>query len=119
MWRYRVCVVGGACGHRMLVVYQHLKDKFEAEGYGFHLSHHSVWDNYSTPPLADLILQLLPAYTEAEAGCPVVNIRPLLADWDHGPTMAKVIAQAQALLARPSRMGSALGLEQKAAGHCH
>jgi hypothetical protein len=119
MWGYRVCMVGGACGHRMMVVYERLKEKFETAGYPCQLTHHSIWENYSAPPPADLILQLLPAYTEAEAGCPVVNIRPLLADFDHEPTLARIAAQIEAMLARPSRMASALGLDRAAAAHCH
>jgi hypothetical protein len=90
------------CGHRMMVVVEHLTELFQQAGYPCRVTHHSIWENYSAPPPADLILQLLPAYTEAEAGCPVINIRPLLADLDHPTTMARVTKQVEALMARQS-----------------
>jgi hypothetical protein len=84
----------------MMIVAEHLAQLMEDGGYPCRISHHSVWENYSTPPMADLILELLPAYTEAEAGCPVINIRPLLTDLNHPQTIARVLEQVSALVAR-------------------
>jgi hypothetical protein len=40
-------------------------------------------------------LQLLPAFTEAETGCPVINIKPLLLDLDHALTIEKILKQVR------------------------
>ena len=100
MKTYKICVIGGSCGHRMMMVAERLTELMQAGGYPCRVSHHSIWENYSTPPLSDLILQLLPAYTQAEAGCPVVNIRPMLVDLDHPETIARIMTQANALVSK-------------------
>jgi hypothetical protein len=56
------------------------------------------------PPLSNLVLQLLPAFTEAETGCPIINIRPFLIDLDHPQTIEKIFTQLKldfALIAQP------------------
>jgi len=93
---YHVCVIGGWCGNRMLMVAERFTQLFQQSGLACKVSHHSVWDNYSAPPAANLILQLLPAFTESEAGCPVINIKPLLADLDHAETLERVLQQVRA-----------------------
>jgi hypothetical protein len=90
---YKICVVGGWCGNQMLIIADHLASLLEKAGFAVRLTHHSVWENYSAPPPANLILQLLPAFSEKDTGCPVVNIKPLLADYNHLPTIQKVLAQ--------------------------
>lgn len=97
---YRICVIGGSCGHRMMMVAEHLAELMQARGYPCRFSTHSVWENYSTPPRSDLILQLLPAFTQIEAGCPVINIRPMLIDLDHPETLARITAQLSALISK-------------------
>jgi hypothetical protein len=88
---YSICVVGGWCGNRMVIVAEHLQQLITNAGYPCKVTHHSVWENYSTPPRADLVLQLLPAYTEAETGCPIIPIRPLLLDLNDPKTIARVM----------------------------
>jgi hypothetical protein len=92
MSMYTVCVVGGWCGNRMVMVAEHLQELFEQAGFPCKVNHFSVWENMSSAPRGDLILQLLPAYTEKETGCPVINIKPLLLDLDHAPTIEKILA---------------------------
>ncbi len=99
MANYRVCVIGGWCGNRLYMVAEHLSDLLAETGYPCQVKTHSVWENYSQPPVSNLILQLLPAFTEAETGCPVINIKPLLLDLNHPPTIEKIFAQVQADLA--------------------
>jgi hypothetical protein len=96
MAKYRVVVVGGWCGNRMVMVAEHLTDLLAAAGYAAHVTTHSVWESYSRPPAANLLLQLLPAFTEAEAGCPVLTIKPLLVDLDHPATIEKILKQVRA-----------------------
>ena len=92
---YRISVIGGWCGNRLYMVAEHLAERLEKAGYNCQVKGHSVWDNYSHPPLSNLILQLLPAFTAAETGCPVINIKPLLLDLDHPETIEKIFAQVQ------------------------
>jgi len=94
--RYRVCVVGGWCGNRMIMVADHLRERLSQAGYACTVTTHSVWENYSSPPEGDLILHLVPAYSQAETKSPLINIRPLLADLDHPATMQKILDQVQA-----------------------
>jgi hypothetical protein len=96
MSSYKVCVIGGWCGNRMVMVAEHLEELFDKAGYPCRVTTHSVWENYSCPPTANLVLQLLPAFTETEAGCPVITIKPLLVDLDHPATIEKVLEQVRA-----------------------
>ena len=109
MKTYKVCVVGGSCGHRMLLVADHLADLLKAGGYPCRVTHHSIWENYSTPPQADLVLQLLPAYTPDESACPVLNIRPLLIDQDQPETIARILEQVNALISKDEPTFSTAG----------
>ena len=79
----------------MVMVADHISELLSMAGYPCQVKHHSVWDNFSQPPHSNLILQLLPAFTEAEIGCPVINIKPLLLDLDHPQTIEKVLKQVQ------------------------
>jgi hypothetical protein len=72
----------------------------EAAGYPCRMATYSVWENYSRPPAADLLLQLLPAFTEAEAGCPVMTIKPMIVDLEHAATLDRIFKQVQALYPR-------------------
>ncbi len=96
MSKFRVSVIGGWCGNRMIMVAEHLASMLNNYGYSCKVTHHSVWENYSQPPSADLVLQLLPAYTEAETQCPVINIKPLLVDLDHPLTIDNILNHMQA-----------------------
>ena len=80
----------------MVMVAEHLADLLSTAGMPSRVSAHSVWDNYTHPPSADLILQLLPAFTEAETGCPVLTIKPMIVDLDHQETIEKILKQVRA-----------------------
>lgn len=92
---YKICVVGGWCGNRMVVVKDNIQSLLSDAGFPVKVTSHSVWENYSTPPEADLILQLLPAYKESETGCPIINVKPYLLDPDDPVTTSKIIAHVQ------------------------
>ncbi|MBM3123952.1 MAG: hypothetical protein FJZ87_02640 [Chloroflexi bacterium] len=96
MTTYKVCVIGGWCGNRMVMVADHLARKLAEAGYPCSIRTFNAWENYTQPPAADLILQLLPAFTQAETGCLVLNVRPLLADIDDSKTIAKILEQVRA-----------------------
>lgn len=95
MASYKVCVVGGHCGVRMMVVAEHIGELLQKAGYACQVTHQSLWDHPTPPYSANLILELLPAYTEAEAGCPVINIKPLLGDLDHPQTIEKIFERVR------------------------
>ena len=91
MARYHIRVIGGWCGNRIVMVADYLTELFEKKGYDCRVTHQSIWETYSLPPSVDLILQLMPAFTEAQAGCPVINIKPLTLDLDHSPTINRIL----------------------------
>src|SRR6266511_483054 len=78
MKTYKICVVGGHCSNRYMIVAEQLSKLFEDRNIQCHVFTHGVAGEYSFPPRAHLILQLLPAFNESEAGCPVINIKPLI-----------------------------------------
>ena len=93
---YKVCVVGGHCSNRYMIIAEQLTKLFENTGIYCQVFTHGVAGEYSFPPRSNLILQLLPAFTEAEAGCPVINIKPLIGDPNHPATIEKILKQVQA-----------------------
>jgi hypothetical protein len=80
----------------MVMVAEYLAEWLTQGGYDCRVVQHSVWNNVSAPPPTQLVLQLLPAYTEAEAGCPVINIRPLLRDLSDPATLERIRQHLQA-----------------------
>ena len=96
MAKYKVCVVGGHCSNRIMIVAEQLTELFEKKGIDCQVFTHGVAGEYSYPPRSNLILQLLPAFTEEEAGCPVINIKPLIGDPAHPATIEKILQQVQA-----------------------
>lgn len=96
MSRYKICVVGGHCSNRMMIVAEQLSTMFEDVGIDCQITTHGADGGYSFPPRSNLILQLLPAVTEADAGCPVINIKPLIGDPNHPATIEKILQQVRA-----------------------
>jgi hypothetical protein len=96
MSTYKVCVVGGHCSNRIMIVAEQLTQLFEERGINCQVFTHGVQGEYSFPPRSNLILQLLPAFTEEEAGCPVINIKPLIGDPQHPATIEKILRYVQA-----------------------
>jgi len=92
MKQFHVRVIGGSCGNKMILVADHLQEFLAKEGYPCKVTSQSVWESFSMPPAVDLILQLLPAYTQEEADCPVLYVKPLLADLNHPETLGKILS---------------------------
>jgi hypothetical protein len=74
----------------MIIIADHLSELFLQKGYDCRVTSISVWECFSFPPSADLLLQLLPAYKEEEVECPTINIRPFLQDIDDPLTLQKI-----------------------------
>ncbi len=92
MSNFRVSVLGGSCGNRMVIIADHLHELFQERGYACQVTSISVWECFSFPPMADLLLQLLPAFKDEEVECPTINIRPLLQDMNDKETLGKIYA---------------------------
>ncbi len=111
---YKVCVVGGWCGNRMVTVAEHLDEVLAEAGFPCKVFHHSVWNSFAEPPASHVVLQLLPAFTEAEANCPVINIKPLLLDLDHPQTIRKILDHIQNTYPAVTGRGSVPALSRPA-----
>jgi len=85
----------------MLIVADHLGELFIQAGYDCKVTTQNIWESYALPPSVDLIVQLLPAFSQAEASCPVINIKPLLVDLNHAPTIQKVLKALDELSIAP------------------
>ena len=96
MAKFKVCVVGGHCSNRVMIVAEQLTEFFEKMGIDCQVFTHLAAGEYGFPPRSNLILQLLPAFTEQETGCPVINIKPLIGDPAHPATMEKILKHVQA-----------------------
>jgi len=92
---FKICVVGGFCSNRIMIVAEQLTQFFEERGINCQVITHGVAGEGSFPPRSNLILQLLPAFTEEEAGVPVINIKPLIGDPAHPATIEKILKQVQ------------------------
>ena len=99
MSSFKVCVVGGYCSNRIMIVAEQLTEFFEKQGIDCQVITHGCAGEGSFPPRSNLILQLLPAFTEEEAGVPVINIKPLIGDPAHPATIEKILKQVQAYYA--------------------
>lgn len=88
MKTYRICVAGGRCGARMMVSGLHLQGLLRTAGYDREVTLQSHRDHH-----ANLILEFLPAFTEVEVGCSVINTKPLLGDLNQLQVIDKVLKQ--------------------------
>ena len=96
MKRFHVRVIGGNCGSKMIVVADHIQEVLARSGYDCKVTTQSIWETMSMPPAVDLILQLLPAFSEDEGECPILYIKPLLADLDDPETMGMIFKTIEA-----------------------
>jgi hypothetical protein len=96
---FKVCVVGGHCSNRIMIVAEQLTQFFEQQGIDCQVITHGVAYQGSFAPRSNLILQLLPAFTEEEVGVPVINIKPLIGDPAHPATIEKILKYVQAYYA--------------------
>jgi hypothetical protein len=93
---FHVRVIGGNCGHKMVVVADHIREVLARTGYECKVSTQSIWETMSMPPAVDIILQLLPAFSEDEGECPILYVKPLLADLDDQETWDNILATIKA-----------------------
>ena len=97
MKRFHVRVIGGNCGHKMIVVADHIQEVLARSGFECKVSTQSIWETMSMPPAVDLILQLLPAFSQDEGECPILYIKPLLADLDDPETWEVIFTTIKTL----------------------
>ncbi|HOJ01743.1 MAG TPA: hypothetical protein PLL88_09000 [Anaerolineaceae bacterium] len=92
MSSFHVCVLGGSCGNRMVIIADHLTELFRQKGYNCTVTSKSVWECFTFPPAADLLLQLLPAFSDEEMEYPSINIRPLLQNINDPGTLERIFS---------------------------
>lgn len=97
MKKFRIRIVGGWCGNRMVMIRDHLAQLLLDRGYQVKIDQQSIWENSAPPQYVDLVLQLFSAFSEDELPCPNVNIRPFAQDIDHRETMANILNALEAL----------------------
>ena len=91
MAKYHIRIIGGWCGNRMVMVQNYLSELLSDCGYQVKVTHQSVWETYTLPPSANLLLQLLPAFKPEDTPCPIVNIKPFIRDLDDIKTLEAII----------------------------
>ena len=91
MGKFHIRLVGGWCGNRMVMVRDNLTQLLEEKGYEVKIDQQSIWENYAPPQYADLILQLIPAFSPEELKTPSLLVRPFLKDLNHGETLEQVL----------------------------
>jgi hypothetical protein len=92
MPKYHIRIVGGSCGSALVMITNYLGELIvERLGYDCRVTHQNIWESFGPPPEADLILQTMPAYSQSDTDIPIINIRPLITELDHGPTIEKIL----------------------------
>jgi hypothetical protein len=99
MSTFKVCVVGGHCSNRVMIVAEQLTEFFEKKGIDCQVFTHLAASEYGFPPRSNLILQLLPPSQRRIPACPVINIKPLIGDPAHPATIEKILKHVQAYYA--------------------
>jgi len=90
MKKFHIRIIGGWCGNRMVMVRDHLATLLEESGYTTKIDQQSIWENYAPPDRADMVLQLIPAFSIEELNCPSINIRPFSKDIHHQETLEAI-----------------------------
>ena len=91
MDKFHIRLIGGWCGNRMVMVRDHLSEILTERGYKVKIDQQSIWENYAPPQHVDLVLQLMPAFSEDELEPPSLSVRPFLKDLDHPETINCVL----------------------------
>ncbi len=97
MGGFHIRIVGGWCGNRMVIVRDHLIELLNARGYHARVDHQSIWESRAVCPTANLILQLMPAFSEDEVHCPLLNIRMLLKDLNDPETITQILQTLESI----------------------
>jgi len=79
----------------MVIIAEHLDELIQQRAYDCRVTSISVWECFSFPPSADLLLQLLPAYKAEEVDCPTINIRKLIQDIDDEETLELIFEEIE------------------------
>lgn len=90
MGKFHIRLVGGWCGNRMVMVRDQLENLLTEKGYQVKIDQQSVWESYAPPQHADLVLQLMPAFSQEELIPPSLMVHPFLKDIDHQETLDQI-----------------------------
>lgn len=93
---YKICVVSSCACPQMVIVAEYLEETLSRAGYRCRVTHQCTMDIPMPPYSVNLVLELSPAFKEADTGCPVISIRPMLLDHLHAPTLEKIMQRVQA-----------------------
>lgn len=94
---YKICIVGGLCGTMRFAVAEHIKELLTQAGIHFNMIYQNVWGNFTPPYGFDLVFQIIPVFTEAEISCPLINVKYLLVDPNHQPTIKMIMQQIDSI----------------------
>jgi galactitol-specific phosphotransferase system IIB component len=110
MGKFHIRLVGGWCGNRMVMVRDQLDNLLTQKGYDVKIDQQSVWESYAPPQHANLVLQLMPAFSPDELKPPSLLVHPFLKDLDHQQTLDQVcdaVAQYYPESSQPAKAESA------------
>jgi hypothetical protein len=91
MKKCEVCIIGGSCGTFLIAVTAHLQEVFISKGLDCKVYYQSALQNSEPPETADVVLQTMPLLTEEDVHCPLLSIRPLIADLNESKTIQKIV----------------------------
>lgn len=92
MSQYHVRVIGGTCGGAMYVIRDFLAEFLDARGYDCRITPQDICVSKVIPPGVSLVLEVVPTFSEAEAGCPVISVRRMLLDLHDEATLRRIMA---------------------------
>jgi len=98
----RIQLVHPWCGNRADPLVAHVSQRLERAGYAVQVVAQSLREQTLPPRDADLVLQVLPAFTATATGCPVLDIQRLIADLDDAKTWARILAGMEAVAGAPA-----------------
>jgi len=90
MGKFHIRLVGGWCGNRLAMVQEHLDMLLAEKGYEIKIDQQSIWESYAPPQHADLVLQLMPAFSPDELKPPSLLVHQFVKDIDHQETLEQV-----------------------------
>jgi len=110
MGKFHIRLVGGWCGNRLSMVQQHLHKLLTEKGYDIKIDQQSIWESYAPPQHADLVLQLMPAFSPDELKPPSLLVHQFVKDIDHKETLEQVfeaVATHYPIISDPAQAAAA------------
>ena len=111
MGKFHIRLVGGWCGNRMVMVRDNLTQLLTEKGYDVKIDQQSIWENYAPPQHADLVLQLMPAFSPEELQTPSLLVRQFLKDLNHVKTLEQVYEAVSKHYPQPANHASSVTIQ--------